>query len=356
MTQSVAFITDAPRIAGSEIWLRDTLPMLAELGFEVTLHLPAHESLRPLIEHLEAHSVGVRPYHHLSEPAASTQSADLRILQAWFPQTYQNLVGRLKRPWWVFVHDQLEYNYPLGLRRVFRSIYAATKARHLRKADGVLVGTRWAARHLWQHFRVRATAIPLGVDLDRFHPAEDSRRAHLREKFGLTRFTLINPSRFTLEKNQWAIVQTARLVPEADFLLVGSGDARRLLERYVQRSGITNVRFLGHRTDIAQLYQAADAVIFPTLGDNPGLVILEGMASGLPVIASNFPPQAEVLTAEEGLLVAPRPHHLAKAVRALITSPSLAKSMGMRGRLRAEQNHDLRQSVMALAKVLHEVK
>ncbi len=96
MNRSVAFITDAPRISGSEIWLRDALPKLAELGLGVTLHLPDNKTLKPLVEHLEAHSVSIRPYHNLTELLASSQNADLHILQAWFPQAYQSLVGRLK--------------------------------------------------------------------------------------------------------------------------------------------------------------------------------------------------------------------------------------------------------------------
>ncbi|GLV47082.1 LPS biosynthesis protein [Thermus sp. LT1-2-5] len=328
----VAFLTDAPRIAGSEIWLLETLPRLSLHGIQPAVYLPDNPKLEYLIQTLNHRGVATYTYTRLNQLVRLTQEAHVRVLQAWFPSTYK-LLPFLPRPRSVFLHDQLEYHYPLGLKRLYRFIYRITKARRVAMADAIFVGTQWAAGYIRRHFGLEAQVVPVGVDPDRFRPPSPEERAWLRKKLGLTRFTLLTPARFTPEKNQLSIVLAAQHV-EADFLLAGEGTWAHPLRWLAQSLGISNVRFLGGQNDTAELYRASDAVLFPTLADNPGLVILEGMASGLPVIASAHPPQQEVISPNEGLLIKPSPRAIAEAVRWLMHHPQEAQRMGEQGRAR----------------------
>ncbi|GAA5334554.1 MULTISPECIES: glycosyltransferase family 4 protein [Thermus] len=346
----VAFLTDAPRVAGSEIWLLETLPHLTAYGIRPILYLPHNPKLRFLVQALNEKGIPTTTYTRLKELVSSTQEAHVRVIQAWFPSTY-GLLAHISRPRSVFLHDQLEYHYPLGLKGLYRFVYRMTKARKVALADRIFVGTHWAADYVRRHFGLEAHVIPVGVDPNRFHPPSPEERASLRRKLGLTRFTLLTPARFTPEKNQLAIVLAALHV-EADFLLAGEGTWAYPLRWLAQALRASNVRFLGNRNDIPELYRAVDAVLFPTLADNPGLVILEGMASGLPVIASAHPPQKEVLSPSEGILIEPSPRAIAEAVRWLMDNPLEAKRMGKNGRARILKERTSALSAKVLAQEL----
>lgn len=346
-----AFITDAPRIAGSEIWLLETLPKLPQQRISPAVFLPSSSGLARLKELLEARGVPTHTYPSHNALVHLTENYDVRILQAWYPKTYL-LLKKLPSPKAVFLHDQLEYHYPFGIKRLYQLIYGATKASKLKDADAVLVGTHWAAHYLRRHFGLETQVVPVGVDPDRFRPPSPEERQALRSLYQFSRFTLLTPARFTLEKNHLAVLLTARLTPDADFVLVGEGSWSKGLRSLARVLNLSNVRFLGRREDIAELYRAADAVLFPTLADNPGLVILEGMASGLPVITSPFPPQQEVISPREGLLVPPHPRNLSQAVRWLMQNPQKARELGEKGRQRILSERSVDVGALMLADVL----
>ncbi len=350
---NVAFLTDAPRVAGSEIWLLETLPHLPNYGVRPVVYLPQNPRLAFLIQALNERGVPTQTYTHPKQLVTLTQKAHVRVVQAWFPSTYA-LLAHLPRPRSVFLHDQLEYHYPLGLKHMYRFVYQITKARRVAAADGIFVGTHWAAQYVRRHFGLEARVVPVGVDPKRFHPPTPEERASLRKKLGLTRFTVLTPARFTIEKNQLSIVLAARHV-EADFLLIGEGTWMYPLRWLAQALRRPNVRFLGRRNDVAEFYKAADAVLFPTLADNPGLVILEGMASGLPVIASAHPPQKEVLSPNEGLLINPSPRAIVEAIRWLMTHPQEAERLGKNGRERILRERTNALSAWTLAQELEKL-
>ncbi|GGM93752.1 glycosyl transferase [Thermus composti] len=351
----VAFLTDAPRVAGSEIWLLEVLPLLPRLGIHPTVFLPKSPALRGLASRFEQAGIPVIQYPSLAKVLSDLKNFHARVLQAWFPSTY-NLLRYLPEPRLVYIHDQLEYHYPFGLDRLYRAIYRYTKAHRIRLASRILVGTYWAADYLSRHFGLQAHTVPSGVNPERFRPPTPTERKDLRARFGFHRFTVLTPARFTLEKNHLVILQTAKRLPDVDFALAGDGELARLIKALAILWKLNNVRFLGNRWDIAEVYRASDAVLFPTLADNPGLVILEGMSTGLPVITSPFPPQAEVISPLEGCLVPPTPYTLAEAIRWLIDHPSEAQAMGKRGRERVVAQRTTLHTAQALAACLHETK
>jgi len=79
----VAFITDAPRVAGSEIWLLERLPRLDSLGLQPTLFLPQRPNLDGFAEVLEKKGVRVRRYARLGEVLEATAIARKGSSQVW---------------------------------------------------------------------------------------------------------------------------------------------------------------------------------------------------------------------------------------------------------------------------------
>lgn len=125
-------------------------------------------------------------------------------------------------------------------------------------------------------------------------------------------------------------------------LIVGSGPQEREARRYVATRGLNGVEFLGRVSDDekAQLYKTADVFASPaTGGESFGIVLLEAMAAGTPIVASDIHGYKGVVRrGREGLLVPPRqPRELAIAIDRLVGDPALREQMGAAGQVRAEE-------------------
>jgi len=128
-------------------------------------------------------------------------------------------------------------------------------------------------------------------------------------------------------------------------LLIGASGAedaeyeRELLDS-VKRAGLdAQVRFLGHRPAAPDLMAAADVVLHASTEPGPfGLVLVEGMALGRPVIASCIGGPAEILDPETALMFSPeRPQDLARHLSILLAHPDQRRAMGEAGRARAQR-------------------
>ena len=125
-------------------------------------------------------------------------------------------------------------------------------------------------------------------------------------------------------------------------LVVGSGPQEREARRYVATRGLQGVEFLGRVSEDAkaQLFRTADVYASPaTGGESFGIVLLEAMAAGTPIVCSDIHGYKGVVRrGREGLLVPPRdPRELAVALDQLIRDPGLREQMGAAGQARAEE-------------------
>lgn len=344
----VLFLTDAQRIGGSEVYLKEMLPRLRRLGLEAEAALPLAEGNRPIREALAGQGVPVHAYRDLGE---LPRAVDRVVASAWYPQSYRRFFARYPRLT-LLIHDQIEIFYPLGGRYLYRLGYRLLQVPNLRRAEAVLTVSRWAARWLEKVHRIKQVrAVPNGVNVERFRPPLPGEKETLKERYGLERPAVLVPARMSPEKNHLAVLLTARLLPQVDFLLVGTGELLGLWQNTAGLLRLKNVRFLGRREDMPELYRAADAVLLPTLGENQSLATLEAMASALPVVTTPIPAQAELI--QDGLtgrLVPPRPRRLAQALRE--ASPEL----GRRARAFVEKAHTLEQAAQRLATTLKQLR
>ena len=354
----VAFLTDAPRVAGSEVWLLDVLPRLAALGVQPSVFLPHGEALDELAARFRAAGVSAERYSDPATLPERTRAFDLRALQVWDPATYRLWLPRLAAPRLVVIHDQLDYHYPLGLKALYRQIYRRTKADSLRAADRLLTVSVWGGEFLRGVMALPDVGVVRnGMDTEKFRPADAEERAVLREALGWTRFTVLVPGRFALEKNQLAAVLAARHAPELDFVFVGDMDSAlgQVAQQLRRTLRLGNVHFLGRRWDMPELYRAADALLQPTLAENQSLVTLEAMSSGLPVVTTHIPAQAELVEhGVTGLLVPPQPSLLVLALTRLAANPERAQALGQAARQHVLSAHTLDGTAQQVAQVLLE--
>lgn len=129
-----------------------------------------------------------------------------------------------------------------------------------------------------------------------------SKREKMRQQLGLTDELVIgHVGRFNPQKNHPFLLDTfAALLkkePSAVLLLVGGGEGMPKIQAKVQELGIAeHVRFLGVRSDVADLMQAMDVFVFPSLYEGLGIALVEAQAAGLPCVVSDTIPHEAYLT------------------------------------------------------------
>ena len=197
-----------------------------------------------------------------------------------------------------------------------------------------------------------------GVDVERFHPRNRERcREAFRRQFGIADdeiLFLIVAHNFRL-KGVWEIVKCVTgKFPPCRLVVVGDGDAE-LLARFATRRRPGRVLFLGAVVDVAPCYAAADVYVHPTWYDPCSLVVLEALASGLPVLTSTMNGAGELMTdGREGWITPPGTRELAEKMEMLFDA-SRREAMGRAARALAEQHtidHNIQQMTAIYEKVL----
>lgn len=184
----------------------------------------------------------------------------------------------------------------------------------------------------------RIEVITNGVDLQEFSPAQVNRRElGLPEDVPLALFVGdIRISRKNLDTVLHALVN----VPHLHLAIAGAADGRNFYPQLAQRLGVGDrVHFLGFRSDVADLMRGADLFVFPSRYEACSLVLLEAMASQLPIITATSAGGAEIITPECGFVLAD-PDDVAALSSAMnhLTQDSAARhQMGKAARLVAER-------------------
>ncbi|MAT64975.1 MAG: sugar transferase [Gammaproteobacteria bacterium] len=203
----------------------------------------------------------------------------------------------------------------------------------------------------------RLTRIINGVDIGRFHPDDTQARARLPAGFAAADSILIGTvGRLAAIKDQLSLVRAfvrlQRLAPEISprlrLVLIGEGGERARLEQALEASGLLAQTWLaGARNDVAELLPALDLFVLPSLAEGISNTLMEAMACGLPVIATDVGGNAElVLDGETGALV-PRgdPEALALALKPYVQDAAMRERQGRAGRRRAETEFSLERMV-----------
>jgi glycosyltransferase involved in cell wall biosynthesis len=225
--------------------------------------------------------------------------------------------------------------YHLGFTKPV--IWAALRALHNR-AQLNLATSETVRRELIQQGIRNVRVWKRGVDLDLFHPSRRSHamRARLTEGHP-ERMIALSVGRLALEKGLERLTALFATNPNLHLAFVGDGPARPDLERWFQGTPTT---FLGtlHGVELAEAYASADVFVFPSTTDTLGLVLLEAMASGLPIVAAESSPTHELVDQSgAGLLFDPaRPDSIGAILRTLMDSAA-REELSRRARREAER-------------------
>jgi len=359
---------------------------VAARGHEVHVVLPRHRDLRrPAVDR----GVHLHPYAYAPFPAlnvwgyAESLAADVEVrgrvyLAALFALPAGLLalrrVARRMQPDLVHAHWVLP-NGPLGalvaaVRRVplvvslhGSDVYLPERHRWLRgvtawtfrRAAAVTACSGDLARRAIALGvqAERVTVVPYGADRETFTPAGGEERARVRAEWGLAEGEafILTVGRLVRKKGFGMLIRALPEVVAAAgplrLLIAGQGDLRDELETLARELDVEDhVTFLGvvERDRLPALFRACDVLAVPSVHDERGNVdglpnvLLEGMASGAAIVASDVAGIPQVIRPEEtGLLVPEKdPAALAQALIRLLRDPALRRHLGQTSRQRVE--------------------
>lgn len=349
------FVIDGLSGGGTERSLVELLPFLRQEGFDILIV--------PLTRRTDA------------ETEALLEGFEVRPLPPG---------GRLRRIWKLrniltshrphLLHTMLFRSHMLGrfaalgtgipvLSSLVNTPYAPSRYRDpslrrwklelLRRLDA------WTSRHATTHFHAvshavadaavealgirpeRITLVERGRDTRRLGEPSPQRRRHQRERLGLTASDelVVQVGRQEFQKGQEILLRAAALLKHRPHLKVWiagrSGHATAGLQRLEKDLQLADrIRFLGHFADVPDLLAAADVFAFPSRFEGMPGAVLEAMALGLPIAASDIPPVREIVEPGGNALLTPPedPSRLAASLETLLDDPDRAAAFGARSR------------------------
>lgn len=356
----VGMFTDSylPRVSGAVRSVYATTVELRRLEHEVWVFAPRHPGA-PADPHLVAvPSLHLRRYPDFpfAIPVAPRFLARVRdlhldVVHAHSPflmgQAAAFLAGRTGAPL-VFTHHTLYVEYlhyvPVVSSTVTRPLVEWYVTAYANRCACVIAPSAAVREMLREHgVTSRIEVVPgAGPDPDavaRLDPVGVRGRFGLPEDEPLV-FTV---ARLAPEKSVDLVIEAfarIRAAVPARLLIAGEGPSRPSLESLAAALGVGDrVVFAGmlSRDEVLSCARAADLFLFASRTETQGLVVVEAMAAGLPVVAVAAGGVAEVVPGDAGSLAAPDPRSLADAALRYLRDPALRRTAGERGRAAASQ-------------------
>lgn len=317
-----------PRVNGVSTSIETFRNCLADEGVEVRLLAPRYADEaevpgvirvpgRPVPADPEDRLAGWRAMHRAAFEAAA--DCDLVHIQTPFVAHYAGLSAARRHglpaiaTYHTFFEEYLHHYAPWLPAGWLRTAARHFSRRQCNALDAVVVPST-AMRDRLRTYGVETPleVLPTGIPVTRFQGGDAAafRRRHAIDD---ARPVALFVGRVAHEKNIDFLIEacaTALLsVPDLLLLVTGEGPARARLQQSVGARGLDgNVRFLGYldrQRELADCYAAADAFVFASRTETQGLVLLEAMAAGLPVIALSAMGTADILGAGRGCIVPP---------------------------------------------------
>jgi sugar transferase (PEP-CTERM/EpsH1 system associated) len=153
-----------------------------------------------------------------------------------------------------------------------------------------------------------------------------------------------------------AFVQAVRQAPQLRLVMVGDGPLRAQAQALLDAAGVADKAWLpGERSDVPDVMRGLHAFALPSLAEGISNTILEAMACGLPVIATEVGGNADLVTAETGVLVpSADPLAFAAALLEMASQPARARTMGAAGRQRVDKHFSMAAMVATYQNVYDE--
>ncbi len=294
--------------AGDNIYRFKSIPALTNQGFRIALPFSAR-----VVQ--EVKEIGLDIIHTHSP-----------FLMGWLAR---HIANRLDIPL-VFTYHTLYEKYahyaPVGQKLAGKLVVKYSRD-YCQSCDLVITPSRFVEELLQKKYQVTTPVktVSTGLDLKPYHKGNGS---WVREKYGIAedKKILLFVGRLGLEKNLTFLLKAFRKISDSlagvHLIMVGDGPERKNLEELREKLALNErIIFAGFQNPekVIDFYLASDMFVFPSMSETQGLVTLEAMAGGLPVVAVNAAGSTDMIEdGLDGVLVKPDQHFFARAVLELI--------------------------------------
>lgn len=362
----ILYISDVyfPRVNGVSTSIRTFVGQMQSLGHEVHLIAPDYDIATEderWIKRIPARSIYFDPEDKLMKwhsvlqilPELRREHYDLIHVHTPFVAHYLGL--RLARElnvplvetYHTFFEDYLHHYLPWIPKRLARGIARLISKRQCNAVNAIVAPSK-PMLDVLRGYGVKAEAgvIPTGLQEQSFKEADGEA---FRIKYGipLDRPVLLFVGRVAFEKNIGFLLEMTKLLitkqPDVMLVVAGQGPAEKHLHQLATDLGLDHhIKFIGYldrNTELNACYQAADIFVFSSKSETQGLVLLEAMAQGTPVVAISELGTASILREGQGALIAPDDTQgFADKVHQLLQYPQERYELGKAARLYASEN------------------
>ncbi len=337
------------RLGGAERLITDLLPLLNERGVnsDLLLLVKTGSSFER-----EITGKGINIYHtglnneyspgqigkmakFLKQKGKEYNLVHTHLFPPQYFLVFSGLLGRPKLPLVTTEHNT--YNKrreKVYFRWLERLIYRKYSRIICISEPACLNLVRWLPE-----LKAKTTVVPNGIDLKRFKRAKPYLLEELPGSLRNTDKVVLMVASMSRQKDQATVIKAASLLPDHyKFLFVGDGELKNDLIRQTKKLGLANrIYFLGLRDDVERLIKSADLFVLSSHWEGFGLVVLEAMAGGLPVIASDVPGLAGIVSGAGLLFKVGDEKQLAEKIKLVLNSDQMYLNLKKGGFERAEK-------------------
>lgn len=348
-----------PRINGVSTSIQTFRDSLQALGHDVLLIAPRYSADDPQqtgISRIKARPVPFDPEDRLMSVAAVDREIarlhrekpiDLIHIQTPFAahRSGKRMARRLGIPCIETYHTHFEeymHNYvPFIPRRVFRPLIRFLTRRQCHNLQGLIVPSSAMLKVIRDyHIQLPTRILPTGIDPERFSRGDGAgfrKRHHIEPD----RPVMVHIGRIGHEKNIDFLLhvhhQVLQQLPQTLFVIAGEGPSLEHLKQLSEKLGTRdNIRFVGYldrNTTLLDCYRAGNVFVFSSRTETQGLVLLEAMACGVPVVSTAELGTRDILLPQRGALVVEEDvDQFAATVQQVLEMPDLQRRMSREGR------------------------
>ena len=361
----ILMLTDVyfPRVNGVSTSIQTFRRELRELGHEIWVVAPEYG--QPTaderdIDRIISRRVLFDPEDRMMQPRLLARrlesfqhsNFDLVHVQTPFVAHYAGLrlARRLGIPcvetYHTFFEEYLFHYLPILPKGVWRAVARRFSRRQCNQLDGLVAPSQAMLEVLVRYgVRTRMRVIPTGMPED----IQEGDGVAFRARHGIGRDqpVLVYVGRVAFEKNIEFLLRVVHVLkrtthPDVMLIVAGEGPAKNRLRRQGSALGLeSNLRFVGYLArgaDLSSCYQAGDVFVFASPTETQGLVLLEAMSLGVPVVSTAVMGARDILAVGRGALIAEEDIlHFAAQVRRLLDDAELRRRLGEEGRVYAGQ-------------------
>jgi len=351
----ILFISDVyfPRVNGVSTSIRTFVAQMQNIGHTVHLIAPDYGVKTPdeaWIKRIPARKIFFDPEDKLMKYGAAIdrltelrqEQYDIVHIHTPFVAHYLGLklAHLLNVPvvetYHTFFEDYLHHYLPIIPKSIARSLARFVSRRQCNAVDAIISPSQPMLDVLRDYgVKSKANVVPTGLQA---HSFEKANGKNFREKYGiaLDRPMGLFVGRVAFEKNISFLLRTwvevIKNQPDALLVIAGEGPAEKSLHALGKALNLEdNLKFIGYldrETELNACYAAADVFVFSSLSETQGLVLLEAMAQGTPVVAIAELGTKSILVEGKGALIAPENELVfAEKVNALLSNKTLRNKL-----------------------------